>query len=365
MKVVHVVGARPNFMKASPVMRSLAEMPNVRQVLVHTGQHYDKNMSEVFFRDLELDAPDVNLEVGSGSHAQQTAQIMLKLDTLLSCDRPDMVLVYGDVNSTLAASLVCSKLGVQIGHVEAGLRSFDSTMPEEINRVVTDRISDHLYTPSSDADENLAREGVDSSRVHLVGNVMIDTLTRLLPKAMALWPGRAHALGLVERGFGLVTLHRPSNVDEAPALMRIMKALAAVSRRIPLVFPLHPRTRERLRALETVGQGLILCEPLGYIDFLCLQAHARLVITDSGGIQEEATFLHVPCLTVRRNTERPVTVSVGTNRLVGEDIDGLPAVVDAVLSDVYPRGSVPPLWDGKASQRIAQHIGGMVGGEGG
>jgi UDP-N-acetylglucosamine 2-epimerase (non-hydrolysing) len=357
LKITHVVGARPNFMKASPVMRALDSLPGVSQRLVHTGQHYDKNMSDVFFRDLELDPPDVNLEVGSGSHAQQTANVMLRMDDILGQARPDLVLVYGDVNSTLAATIVCVKLKIPVGHVEAGLRSFDRDMPEEINRILTDRIADHLYTPSKDGDENLATEGVDPARIHLVGNVMIDTLTRLLPKALTLWPRQASTFGLKEKSFGLVTLHRPSNVDEEEKLSQIMRVLERVSRRIPLVFPLHPRTRERLRAINLDQRNLTLCEPLGYLEFLSLQARARLIITDSGGIQEETTYLQVPCLTVRKNTERPVTTTIGTNRLVGEDMDALYSAVETVLENGCRQGEIPPFWDGKAGLRIAEHIG--------
>jgi UDP-N-acetylglucosamine 2-epimerase (non-hydrolysing) len=356
-RVMHIVGARPNFMKASPVVRALECLPGIIQTLVHTGQHYDQNMSEVFFRDLEMAPPDVNLGVGSGSHAQQTANVITRLDAVLASNRPDLVLVYGDVNSTIAAAIVCVKERIPIGHVEAGLRSFDNNMPEEINRILTDRIADHLYTPSLDGNENLAREGVEPSRILFVGNVMIDTLTRLLPKALSLWPRQTAEMGVKEKCFGLVTIHRPSNVDDVNRLSQLVRCLDGISKDMPLVFPVHPRTRERLKGMTLGKNGLMLCEPLGYLEFLGLQAHAKLVITDSGGIQEETTYLGVPCLTVRRNTERPVTLSCGTNRLVGEDLDCLECAVKEVQEGRCKEGEVPPYWDGKASQRIADHIG--------
>ena len=351
MKVLHVIGARPNFMKAAPVLAAL-KARGAEQVLVHTGQHYDTKMSDVFFQHLGLPDPDVNLNVGSGSHSVQTAEVMMRFEPVVRERQPDWVLVYGDVNSTVAAALVCAKLLVRVAHVEAGLRSNDRTMPEEINRIVTDSIADLLLTPSADGDENHRREGVAESRIRRVGNVMIDTLVRLLPVARERWPelSREHAL---ER-FGLLTLHRPSNVDEPAKLGRLVKALGEISRSLPLVFPIHPRTRQALQSLAVdVPPTLILTEPLGYLDFLALQERATLVITDSGGVQEETTYLGVPCLTLRANTERPVTVTIGTNVLIGDDLDRLRAEVASILSGTTRKGAIPDLWDGHAADRIA------------
>lgn len=355
--VTHVVGARPNFMKAAPVLHAIEARGGFAQALIHTGQHYDANMSEVFFGQLGMPRPDVNLEIGSGSHAVQTAKIMMGLEEELTARRPDLVLVYGDVNSTVAAALVCAKLGVRVGHVEAGLRSFDRTMPEEINRLVTDQLADLLFTPSADGDENLLREGVDPSKVHLVGNVMIDTLVRLRPAAEARWPELSAAHGLPNGGYALVTLHRASNVDDAEWLRSMLETLDEMAARLPVVFPIHPRTRQRLPGAGWAGprgEGLRLTEPVGYLDFLALQAHAAVVITDSGGVQEETTYLGVPCLTVRENTERPVTISSGTNVLVGRDLGRLRAEAERVLAGGGRRAHrPPPLWDGRAGERIA------------
>jgi UDP-N-acetylglucosamine 2-epimerase (non-hydrolysing) len=358
MRIVHVVGARPNFMKAAPVIAALQESGMARQTLVHTGQHYDVNMSRVFFSELGLPEPDMNLDVGSGTHASQTAEIMIRFEKVVEPDPPDLVLVYGDVNSTAAAALVCSKLHIAVGHVEAGLRSFDRSMPEEINRVVTDQIADLLFTPSKDGDRNLLREGVAPEKIHLAGNVMIDTLVRLLPhtekrweeELLRPWQGKQYAL---------VTLHRPSNVDSLRVLERIMGALQEISAEIPVIFPVHPRTRQRLSedSVATDAPDLFLMDPIGYLDFLALQKRAMLVITDSGGIQEETTYLGIPCFTVRENTERPVTITMGTNTLVGQDMDRLQKEVARVLAGEAKRGSVPPLWDGHAAERIAGIIG--------
>jgi len=346
---LHIVGARPNFMKAAAVIRALAEKPS-RQTLVHTGQHYDFNMSEVFIKQLDMPAPDVNLEVGSGSHARQTAEIMTRLEPVLLERKPDAVLVYGDVNSTVAAALVCSKLPIPVVHVEAGLRSFDRTMPEEINRLLTDQIAEVLFTPSSDADENLRREGITSSKIRLVGNVMIDTLSRLLPESAKHMP-----TGVGEQ-YALVTLHRPTNVDEPASLRQLLRTLAEMSHRISVLFPVHPRTRQRITDLSSdiaPNGKLKLLDPLPYLSFLALQQRAAMVITDSGGIQEETTFLKVPCLTVRENTERPVTVTTGSNTLVGRETVRLLEEMEKVLSGRAKRGKIPPLWDGRASERIA------------
>jgi UDP-N-acetylglucosamine 2-epimerase (non-hydrolysing) len=357
MHVVHVVGARPNFMKLAPVYRALAAKPGVEQGIVHTGQHYDFNMSEVFFQELGLPAPDVSLGVGAGSHARQTAEVMVRLEPTLEERRPDTVLVYGDVNSTVAAALVSAKLQVRIGHVEAGLPSFDRTMPEEVNRVVTDQLADLLFTPSADGNENLAREGVAENKLYLVGNVMIDTLVRLLPRAEEGWPALREGLGLAQepRRYALVTLHRPSNVDRPDSLRALVSALSQIGRDLPVLFAVHPRTRQRLAefGLEPRAGQLRLLDPLGYLDFLALQRHATVVITDSGGIQEETTFLQVPCLTVRENTERPITLTAGTNRLVGQDQRRLYREVRSVLAGDVQRGQAPPLWDGRAGERIA------------
>jgi UDP-N-acetylglucosamine 2-epimerase (non-hydrolysing) len=360
MHILHVVGARPNFMKAAPVLRALASHSGVCQTLVHTGQHYEAAMSEVFFRQLEMPEPDCNLGVGSGSHARQTAAVMLAFEPVLVERKPDLVLVYGDVNSTVAAALVCSKLGVPVGHVEAGLRSRDRAMPEEINRLLTDQLSDLLFTPSADGDENLRREGVEPAKIHLVGNVMIDTLVRLLPRAEQQFPAS------VATPYALVTLHRPSNVDDLRWLRELLAALADLSGQLNVIFPVHPRTRQRLDGLGSVARAdtrLRLLEPLPYLEFLALQRHATMVITDSGGIQEETTFLGVPCLTVRENTERPITVTHGTNQLVGRNLERLRAAAAEIVAkglvgkgEGNPDTKRVPLWDGHAAERIARVI---------
>jgi UDP-N-acetylglucosamine 2-epimerase (non-hydrolysing) len=353
IKILQVVGARPNFMKAAPVVAALKKCEGVVQTLVHTGQHYDKRMSDVFFEELGLPHPDVNLEVGSGSQAVQTAQIMMRFESVVNEYQPDWVVVYGDVNSTVAAALVSSKLNIRIAHVEAGLRSNDRRMPEEINRLVTDQIADLLFTPSIDGNENLQREGVAESKIHLVGNVMIDTLIRLLPQAAQRWEQLQSRFDL--NRYALVTLHRPSNVDETTTLSRLLIALGNIARELPVIFPIHPRTRARIDAdAITVPPGIKLLDPLSYLDFLAMQQHATVVVTDSGGIQEETTYLGIPCLTLRENTERPVTVSVGTNLLLGNDVERLHAEVIRVLKGDGKRGQCPPLWDGQAADRIAE-----------
>jgi len=350
MHVLHVVGARPNFMKAAPVMSAFRQRPNVTQTLVHTGQHYDKNMSDVFFEQLGIPAADVNLEVGSGTHAQQTSEVMSRFEPVVLDKGPDMVLVYGDVNSTMAAAIVCSKLLIPVGHVEAGLRSFDRTMPEEINRLITDQIADWLFTPSEDGDRNLCREGVSPEKIYRVGNVMIDSLVRLLPMAM-----KCKANGFPAR-YALVTLHRPSNVDDGEVLRRILGCMDNVSAQLGVVFPVHPRTRQRIHEFGIETANLHLLEPMPYVEFLALQARAAAVITDSGGIQEETTYLGVPCLTIRHNTERPVTAELGTNILVGADTEKLRSELSKILAGNAKRGTIPPLWDGRASERIADVI---------
>lgn len=349
--ILHVVGARPNFVKAAPVLSAIRKT-NARQTLVHTGQHYDRNMSDVFFTQLEIPEPDVNLEVGSGSHAVQTAEIMRRFEPVVLERKPDLVLVYGDINSTVAAALVCSKLLVPVGHVEAGLRSFDREMPEEINRIVTDRLADLLFTPSEDGDANLKREGVSPEAIHRVGNVMIDSLIKLLPAAR-----NCTNKGFSDR-FALVTLHRPSNVDDSRNLQRILRSLIEVGEQLDIIFPVHPRTRQRIADFGINTERLHLLEPMPYIEFLSLQSRATVVITDSGGIQEETTYLHVPCLTLRSNTERPITVEMGTNVLVGDRKERLDSELRNVLSGNAKKGVIPPLWDGHAGERIAEIVAG-------
>ncbi len=358
MKVLHVVGARPNFMKVAPVFRALEEKTGVAQLLIHTGQHYDPEMSGIFFAELGIPMPDINLDVGSGSHAAQTAQVMTRLEPIIEEKKPDLVLVYGDVNSTLAASLVSAKLSIPVGHVEAGLRSFDRSMPEEINRILTDQISDLLFTPSSDGSDNLIHEGISTEKIHFVGNVMIDTLVRLLPKAQWRWDDLRSMLNIHEGEYCLVTLHRPSNVDDRGILKEIVRALNELSNEVVVVFPIHPRTQHRLEALDINDEKptMKLVKPLGYLDFLCLQKHSKFVITDSGGIQEETTFMGIPCLTVRENTERPITIAKGTNRLVGRDMNRIKSEATRILENHIPTGEIPPLWDGRAGERIADAI---------
>ena len=352
MNVFHIVGARPNFMKVAPVMNALTTRKHVVQTLVHTGQHYDANMSDVFFEQLGIPVPDVNLAVGSGTHARQTAEIMTRFEPVLLERQPDIVLVYGDVNSTVATALVCAKLGVRVGHVEAGLRSFDRTMPEEINRLVTDQLADLLFTPSEDGDANLQKEGIPAEKIFRVGNVMIDSLVKLLPVAQ-----RQSKNGLPER-YALVTLHRPANVDDSATLKRLLQSLLEVNRDLAVIFPAHPRTRQRISDFGLNAEKLRILDPLSYVDFLGLQSRATVVITDSGGIQEETTYLGVPCLTLRENTERPVTVTLGTNVLVGRDPDKLRSELARVLAGQAKKGTVPPLWDGHTGERIAAHLAG-------
>ncbi|MFZ0294804.1 MAG: UDP-N-acetylglucosamine 2-epimerase (non-hydrolyzing) [Candidatus Sulfotelmatobacter sp.] len=347
MHILHVVGARPNFMKAAPVLHALRIRPAVQQTLVHTGQHYDANMSDIFFSQLEIPSPDANLGVGSGSHAQQTAEIMSRFEPVVVERKPDVVLVYGDVNSTVAAALVSAKLGIRVGHVEAGLRSFDWSMPEEINRVVTDRLADLLFTPSEDGDTNLAREGVPAEKIFRVGNVMIDSLVRLLPAAM-----QCPRNGFPKR-YALVTLHRPSNVDDSKTLKNILQSLLEINDDLAVVFPVHPRTRQRIEEFGFNAGNLHLTGPLPYVEFLALQHGAAVVITDSGGIQEETTYMGVPCLTLRNNTERPVTVTLGTNVIVGQERDKLSLELSKILAGKAKKGTIPPLWDGHAGERIA------------
>jgi UDP-N-acetylglucosamine 2-epimerase (non-hydrolysing) len=356
VNILSVVGARPNIMKVAPITAAVARRPGeITQTLVHTGQHYDEQMSAAFFRDLAMPAPEINLEVGSGTHAEQTARVMLAFEPVLIARQPDWVVVVGDVNSTLACALVASKLCVPVAHVEAGLRSFDRTMPEELNRVLTDQLADLLLTPSADGDANLLREGVPPGKIVRVGNVMIDTLFWQLDHARD--STILDGLALRPREFAVVTLHRPANVDDDERLARIVEALAGLASRVPVIFPLHPRTRERLRPMgdahRLLAAGVVCGPPLGYLDFVSLQCGAGAVVTDSGTVQEETSALGVRCYTLRSSTERPVTVTHGTNQLLGDD----PRDVAAVRADAKP--TVPcaiPLWDGKAGRRIAEAI---------
>jgi UDP-N-acetylglucosamine 2-epimerase (non-hydrolysing) len=350
-KVIHVVGARPNFMKIAPLMKAVERCGRLQQLLVNTGQHYDENMAGGFFTELGMPRPHRDLGVGSGSHASQTARVMIGFEEVCLEERPDLVVVVGDVNSTMAAAIVAAKLVIPVAHVEAGLRSFDPTMPEEVNRVVADRLSQLLFTPSADADENLRREGVAADRIHLVGNIMIDTLFAHLP--LAKLARVREQIPVEERKYAVVTLHRPSNVDDVETLTDILGVITEIARDVPVVFPVHPRTRSRLS--ETGAdrvKGLILTQPLGYIDFLSLTAHARIVLTDSGGLQEETTALGVPCLTLRKNTERPITITHGTNRLVGIEPQAILAGYREAMTMPAPNGR-PPLWDGHTAERIA------------
>ena len=355
MKILSVVGARPNFMKIAPIIRALDAVPvNIEQTLVHTGQHFDEKMSDVFFRELDLPKPDEHLGVSGGSHASQTAHIMLEFEPVILKHRPDWLVVVGDVNSTVACSIVASKLGIPIAHVEAGLRSRDNTMPEEINRKITDAISDMLLTPSLDGNANLIAEGVSPDRIHCVGNVMIDSLIRALPKIEQ--SEILSTLGLTSGKFVLATLHRPSNVDDPAMLSQLIAALNEISTKLPIVFPVHPRTRARLESENiSVAEGIQIVDPLGYFDFMSLMKSAAVVITDSGGVQEETTYLGVTCLTVRPNTERPITIDEGTNRLVQPGKDTLLAAWRAV-EDNPPERRCPELWDGKAAERIAEKL---------
>jgi UDP-N-acetylglucosamine 2-epimerase (non-hydrolysing) len=340
-------------MKIAPIMAAMRRIPDrFEQTLVHTGQHYDENMSRVFFEELGLPRPDLNLGVGSGTHGWQTAQVMLGFEPVVTEINPDWIVVVGDVNSTLACALVAGKLGVPVAHVEAGLRSFDRTMPEEINRLLTDQLSEMLFTPSRGAGLNLLREGIRKEKIHFVGNVMIDTLVRLRPSAESRWPDLRRRFDL--DSYVLVTLHRPRNVDRPQTLAAILAALADVSREVQVLFPAHPRTRESMLryGLTPAGTGVRLIEPLGYLDFLALQIHAALVLTDSGGIQEETTYLGVPCLTVRPNTERPVTVEQGTNELVGSGREELVEKIRIRLQEKGGESNPPDGWDGNAAERI-------------
>ncbi|PWT82339.1 MAG: UDP-N-acetylglucosamine 2-epimerase (non-hydrolyzing) [Acidobacteria bacterium] len=361
LKVINVVGARPNFMKVAPLVDAMKRLVDqFTPLVVHTGQHYDTLMSDLFFRDLDLPAPDVYLGVGSASHAAQTAAVMERFEPVLLSEKPDWVLVVGDVNSTIACALVCVKLGVKVGHVEAGLRSRDRTMPEEINRLLTDQISDLLFTPSPDADANLRAEGIPQERIRFVGNIMVDSLLKHLEQARK--SRIVDELGLANKDFAVLTLHRPSNVDDRQVFGRILSALESIAARVPVIFPVHPRTRKMIAEFGFAERientpGLRLIDPLGYLDFLGLYSTAKLVLTDSGGIQEETTVLGIPCLTLRENTERPITVDAGTNTIVGTDTN---KIVSAALASLNGGGPVtrqpPKFWDGHTAERILAEL---------
>jgi UDP-N-acetylglucosamine 2-epimerase (non-hydrolysing) len=357
MKIANIVGARPNLVKIAPLLREMQKHPEIQPLLIHTGQHYDEKLSDVFFRQMAIPKPDVNLEVGSGSHAWQTAEILKKMELVLLEQKPDLALVVGDVNSTIATALAAAKLGIEIVHVEAGLRSFDRAMPEEINRILTDALADYLFVTEKDAIENLVREGRPRERIYFVGNVMIDALRQFLPIAQKSTIGQELSLidGKGYLPFAVLTLHRPSNVDSPETLLKLLGAIEQVAHELPVIFPVHPRTHQRLK---DVGRGehpgLRLIAPVGYLDFLCLLSHARLVLTDSGGIQEETTALGVPCLTLRENTERPITVTQGTNQIVGQDPARILAGAREILAGRTKTGCVPELWDGRAAERIVQ-----------
>ena len=360
MKIVLVCGIRPNFMKVAPLMRAIekhntsSDAIPIEPFLVHTGQHYDYQMSQIFFEHLELPEPDIYLGIGSGTHAEQVGKIMIEFEKALFREKSDLVVVVGDANSTLAAALATAKLGIPVAHVEAGLRSFDRTMPEEINRLLTDAVSDYLFTHSPDADENLRKEGVMEEKIHLVGNVMADSLLDNKEKAEAskILP----QLGLTQGNYALLTLHRPSNVDKRGSLLRIGKALRQISQRIPVVFPVHPRTRKHIAEFKLgefyEDKQILSIEPLGYLDFLKLMANSKFTMTDSGGIQEETTVLGIPCLTLRNTTERPITITQGTNTLISSDTAKIVEEVFKILDGKGKKGNRPELWDGKAAARI-------------
>jgi UDP-N-acetylglucosamine 2-epimerase (non-hydrolysing) len=366
MKILNIVGARPNFMKIAPLMREMRRHREITPMLVHTGQHYDVGMAGQFFKDLDIAPPDVSLEVGSGTHAFQTAEVMKRLEPILEREQPDVVLVVGDVNSTLAAAITAAKLRIRVAHVEAGLRSFDRSMPEEINRILTDAISDYLFVSEESGMRNLCAEGVAPEKMHLVGNVMIDSLEA----SRRLWTSSPvlEQMQLRKGQYGVVTLHRPANVDDIPTLQGLLTALLAVARRCQLIFPIHPRTKKGIESLPELRSKLyfgappappstIHCvDPLGYLDFMALVSSARMVLTDSGGIQEETTVLGVPCLTLRENTERPVTVTHGTNRIIGASPTKIIAEADNILGAPVPNIAPPPLWDGHASERIVRTL---------
>jgi len=359
MKIISVVGARPNFMKIAPLHFEFQKFSNsnVNHLICHTGQHYDEQMSKVFFDEFELPVPDFYLGVGSGSHAEQTAKIMIEFEKVLLNEKPDLVIVVGDVNSTIACSLTAVKLGVKVVHIEAGLRSFDRTMPEEINRILTDAISDFLFVTEKSGIQNLLKEGIDKDKIFFVGNVMIDSLVKFMPIIQT--SNILYNLQLDRSDYCVVTLHRPSNVDNVISLKRLVDLINEVSKIKKVIFPIHPRTKnnlERFNLFYSLNHNTIISEPLGYNDFVSLIKDSALVLTDSGGIQEETTYLGVPCITLRNTTERPVTIEVGTNYLVGDNLDLAYELAEKVLKGDYKKGQVPELWDGKASERIVKTL---------
>ncbi|MEO6070244.1 MAG: UDP-N-acetylglucosamine 2-epimerase (non-hydrolyzing) [Chitinophagaceae bacterium] len=350
--IVHIVGARPNFMKLAPVHEALRQYENFNQIIIHGGQHYDHNMSDIFFEEFNLPNPDVNLEISGKSVLQQIGLGIMKLEEVLPSFHPDLVIIYGDINATAYASIVCSKLGYKLAHIEAGLRSFDLSMPEETNRMIADCLSNYFFTPSIDADQNLLKSGIDKENIFFVGNVMIDTLVKFLPKT----DGIKYSFQIPDE-YGLVTLHRPSNVDDEKELLNILEVLLELSEEAPIVFPIHPRTKSKVPSrFFNYPSNLILIEPLGYLPFLNLQKNAKYIITDSGGVQEEATYLGVPCFTFRKNTERPITVEVGTNKIVGTNTNDLKETIINFLNGDVKKAHIPEYWDGKTAIRIAAHI---------
>jgi UDP-N-acetylglucosamine 2-epimerase (non-hydrolysing) len=355
LRIINIVGARPNLPKIAPLMREMQRHPEIEPILVHTGQHYDEALSDIFFRQMGIPTPQVNLEVGSGSHAAQTAEVLKRVEPVLIERQPDLVLVVGDVNSTIAVSLAAVKLGISVAHVEAGLRSFDRSMPEEINRILTDALADYLFVTEEDAIQHLLKEGRPRESIYLVGNVMIDSLRHFLPLAQKSAIGEQLALknGTAWQRFAVLTLHRPSNVDSTEKLAELLGAIDSIAAQVPVIFPVHPRTQQRLAqaGIKTHPQ-LTLIPPIGYLDFLCLLSKATLVLTDSGGIQEETTALGVPCLTLRENTERPITISEGTNQLIGTDPAKIIAAAHDILAGKGKPGRIPPFWDGHAAARI-------------
>ncbi|MFN0138915.1 MAG: non-hydrolyzing UDP-N-acetylglucosamine 2-epimerase [Pyrinomonadaceae bacterium] len=360
LKILLIAGARPNFMKVAPIYAEMKRRgPEFAPVIVHTGQHYDAAMSDAFFDDLGMPKPDIHLGVGSGSHAVQTAKIMTEFEPVVLSEKPDWVLVVGDVNSTIACALVCAKAGVRVAHVEAGLRSRDRTMPEEINRILTDAISDLLFTTSQDADENLKNEGIPAEKIRFVGNVMIDSLLDHLKLAEA--SNVRNELGVDGQGYAVLTLHRPSNVDDKAVFAGILDALLSIAESLPIIFPVHPRSRSRIDefgfAERIENSNIKLIEPLGYLDFMRLYSGAKLVLTDSGGLQEETTVLGIPCLTLRHSTERPITIELGTNVLVGTDAEKIKQAASEALDREAAKGAkIPPLWDGKTAGRICDEL---------
>lgn len=355
--IANIVGARPNFIKIAPVMRAMAKKTSMKSMLIHTGQHHDFVLSELFFRELSISKPDVSLGVGSSSHAVQTGNVMKGLEKCFMKTRPGLVLVVGDVNSTLAASLTCSKMGIPVAHIEAGLRSHDLLMPEEINRIITDRLSKYLFTTSEDAHVNLENEGINMKNVFFTGNVMIDTLRHLLPEAKKI-SNVLPQYGVKKNNYALLTLHRPSNVDDKKTFLRIIKALSTISKYLPVVFPIHPRTEKQINIFKLKrffdNSNIKLVRPIGYLDNLNLMMNSKFVLTDSGGIQEETTVLKIPCLTLRENTERPITAEVGSNTVVGTDTNRILSEFDKIMSNKYKKGKIPKYWDGKSSERIVK-----------